>query len=496
MVFASLIFLYLFLPLNLIVYFWGPLSNGVRSFIHSPKVQTLELLAQSSSPATKFQNIVLIAFSLVFYAWGEPIWVSLLIYSSTLDWKMGIFIEKYQGTAKAKIPLAVSLISNLALLCSFKYADLIVGTVNDLSGLSLKSPGFTLPIGISFYTFQTISYVIDVYRGEVKAQRRFMDFLLFVSLYPQLVAGPIVRYVHVAQEIEHRRHTMSDFAQGLHRMCFGLFKKVFIANVCGEWVHKTLDGDLSHLSLADAWLGISMFTLQIHFDFSAYSDMAIGLAKLFGFKYHENFNNPYIAKSATDFWRRWHISLGSFFRDYVYIPLGGNQRKQLRNLFIVWALTGLWHGASWNFMLWGLYFGGFIALERLFISKLLDKLPVFISHLYLLLMVIVGWAIFYFTDFGRLLTFLKLLVGQGTVSLIGESTLSNLSSEAFVIALALFWCLPVGQWFREFLNRRKINPLAKPAGWIGLFVIDLCMLLTSSALLIGQSYNPFLYFRF
>jgi alginate O-acetyltransferase complex protein AlgI len=276
----------------------------------------------------------------------------------------------------------------------------------------------------------------------------------------------------------------------------GLFKKVFIANVAGEWAERTLGGDLSTLSTADAWLGLAMFTLQIYFDFSAYSDMAIGLGMMFGFHYRENFNYPYIAKSVTDFWRRWHISLGTFFRDYVYIPLGGNKSWALRNLFIVWALTGFWHGASWNFMLWGLYFGVWIALERLFIERLLNALPVAISHFYLMSIVTLGWALFYFTDLSRLVTFFQILFGTSQASIIGISTLDELASHAIWIVIAVLWCMPVGDWIQNRFHWCRFNKWSTSSQTLTLLGTDLFLLLTSTALLVGQSYNPFLYFRF
>jgi alginate O-acetyltransferase complex protein AlgI len=440
--------------------------------------------------------MVLIATSFFFYGWGEPIWVALLVLSSGLGWLIGIWIEHSKSILGKKLAVAFAVFSNLCLLAIFKYSDFIVENINYAFVTGLNNPGFALPIGISFYTFQILSYVVDVYRGEVRAQRRFLDFLLYVSLFHQLVAGPIVRYVHIANEINNRVHTWSDFSLGLHRVCVGLFKKVFIANVAGEWAQRTLGGDLSTLSVADAWLGLAMFTIQIYFDFSAYSDMAIGLGMMFGFHYRENFNFPYIARSVTDFWRRWHISLGTFFRDYVYIPLGGNKNWAYRNLFIVWALTGFWHGASWNFMLWGLYFGVWIALERLFIERLLSKLPVAVSHIYLMMIVTLGWALFYFTDFKRLIDFFEILFGLSHAQTVGSSTLDDLSSHAVWIVVAVLWCMPVGHWLQMRFRLFQIEKWPSSTQTLILLLTDLLLLLTSTALLIGQSYNPFLYFRF
>jgi alginate O-acetyltransferase complex protein AlgI len=413
-----------------------------------------------------------------------------------VDWLAALWMERTRGTNGPKLALALSLVSNLSLLGVFKYSDFVVENVNTSFAASFNLPGYALPIGISFYVFQTLSYSIDVYRGDVRAQRRFTDFLLYVSLFPQLVAGPIVRYVHVAAEIRGRRHSWDLFSRGLHRVCVGLFKKVFIANVAGEWAERTMGGDLSTLSTGDAWLGLAMFALQIYFDFSAYSDMAIGLGMMFGFHFHENFNYPYISKSVTEFWRRWHISLSTFFRDYVYIPLGGRARWPYRNLFIVWALTGFWHGPSWNFMLWGLYFGVWIAIERLFLSSLLARLPGLFGHLYLLLIVTLGWALFYFTDLQQLQQFSMILFGMTDAPLFGEQTFTDIQAHALWLPLALIACTPVAPWMSSYVVR--LNVVRSLISWrpVAILAVDLMLLLSCTALLVGQSYNPFLYFRF
>lgn len=487
MVFSSLVFLYLFLPVCLIIYYLIGSKIGRR---------TNHGGLTDHSHATQAQNLILIASSFFFYGWGEPIWVVLLILSSTVGWLVGLWLEHCKTVFGKKIAITFAVLANLGLLAIFKYSDFIVENINYAFITGLDNPGFALPIGISFYTFQILSYVVDVYRGEVRAQRKFLDFLLYVSLFHQLVAGPIVRYMHIANEINHRVHTWSDFSRGLHRVCVGLFKKVFIANVAGEWAQRTLGGDLSTLSVADAWLGLAMFTIQIYFDFSAYSDMAIGLGMMFGFHYRENFNYPYIAKSVTDFWRRWHISLGTFFRDYVYIPLGGHQRWGLRNLFIVWILTGFWHGASWNFMLWGLYFGIWIALERLFIERLLQAMPAAISHFYLMSIVTLGWALFYFTDLSRLTTFLPILFGYNNAEMTGVTTMNDLSSHALWLVLAVLWCMPLGQWLQKKIQWLRFDQWRPNTQSIVLLIVDSVLLISSTALLVGQSYNPFIYFRF
>lgn len=465
MVFSSLLFLFGFLPLCLAVYY--------------------------ATPSRDARNVVLTAFSLVFYAWGEPVWILLLLLSSVVDWLAGLYIGRHQGRPRARLGLLVSLAVNLSLLVSFKYADFIVDNVNALAGLQLPRPGFLLPIGISFYTFQTISYTVDVYRGEVAAQRRYLNFLLFVSSFHQLVAGPIVRYAHVAREIETRVFRLEDFSAGVTRFCRGLFKKVFIANVAGELCVLMLDKGAPG-SVAAAWFGLLMFTLQIYFDFSGYSDMAIGLGRMFGFQYHENFRHPYTAASVTDFWRRWHISLGSFFRDYVYIPLGGNRRHATRNILIVWGLTGLWHGASWNFVLWGLYFGGLLLLEKRLLGAALERSPRMLRHAYALLCVMLGWAIFYFTDLERLAAFLKVLCGLSGAELVDYEVVALAAENALLIGLACLLCMPLAGRVDAAL-RVRLGPGGAGAVEIAM---NAGMLIASVALLVGKAYNPFIYFRF
>jgi alginate O-acetyltransferase complex protein AlgI len=462
LVFASLVFLYAFLPANLVLYFaW-------------------------SNPT--WRNGVLIVFSLFFYAWGEPVWLSLLLLSTTLDWGIGLLVERWHGTVKAKAALVCSLGVNLGLLGTFKYAGFVVETVNGALGTTFTSPGFALPLGISFYTFQTISYVIDVYRGEVKAQRSWFGFLLFVSLYHQLVAGPIVRYQTIADQIASRVHSLDVFASGVMRFSVGLFKKVAIANVAGELVKATIGGDLAGLSVLDAWFGLAMYTLQIYFDFSGYSDMAIGLGRMFGFHYLENFDHPYIARSVTDFWRRWHLSLSTFFRDYV--PLGGKQRHPTRNLFVVWGLTGLWHGASWNFVLWGLYYGVLIALERWFLASLLARLPRLVQHVWLLFVVMVGWALFFFTELPSLGAFFTLAFGASSAPVWTSEALARVTGHSFWLPVALALCLPLERWVP------RTNASAGAFGHVSRGLATAALTVLATAMLVGRSYNPFLYFRF
>lgn len=467
MVFASLIFLFLFLPLNLILYY-------------------------SSKNAT-WRNWVLIIFSLAFYSWGEPIWITLMIFSAIIDYLNALWIEKYRGTKWAKLGIVSTLVFNLGLLITFKYDVFIVENVNSLLGTSFTSPGYGLPIGISFYTFQTISYVVDVYRGDVKAQKSFPKFLMFVSLFHQLVAGPIVRYAHIADEIDNRKEKLSDISKGVTRFCIGLFKKVVIANIAAELVAKYMDADIGGLSTGAAWFGLLMFAIQIYFDFSGYSDMAIGLGWMFGFHYHENFKYPYTATSITDFWRRWHISLGTFFKDYLYIPLGGNRKRVYLNLFIVWFLTGMWHGASWNFIFWGLYFFVFIAIEKAFLLKFLDKLPKFISHIYALIIIIPGWVIFYFTDTAKLGAYVEKLFSFGAANSWSMELTNDITSNLYWLIFAIILCMPVYQKMHDTIENKLKKPAYFQLASIGL---NLVFLFICVAQLVGKSYNPFIYFRF
>lgn len=471
MVFSNLLFLYLFLPLNILCYF----------------------LCRKTS----HRNILLICFSLVFYAWGEPVWVCLLIFSATLDYFLGRYIAENDNKVKKKAALAASVCINLGLLAIFKYSGFLYENINAIFGTSLAVPSFSLPIGISFYTFQTMSYTIDVYRGKVPAQTSFLNFLLYVSLYFQLVAGPIVRYADINAQLGKRQVRLSAFLSGFQRFVLGLSKKVIIANAAGELVDKYMAGSLSGLTVGGAWFGALMFTLQIYFDFSGYSDMAIGLGHMFGFTLPENFNYPYISKSATEFWRRWHISLGSFFRDYVYIPLGGRRSHQFRNLFIVWFLTGLWHGASWNFILWGLYFGVLIGLERLFLQKVLNKLGTVVSHIYLLFTVMLGWVMFYFTDIKKLWQYLGIMFGSGGAKLYDIYVQSDFLGNIFWLVLAVFLCTPAAKRLYERVVRGVTGNYAKTQVIKVIEALAICTLLfICTMLLVGDSYNPFLYYRF
>ncbi|MFA5522951.1 MAG: MBOAT family O-acyltransferase [Tissierellales bacterium] len=472
MVFSSLVFIYLFLPISLIFYF--------------------------ISKNRTYRNSILIILSLAFYAWGEPVWVSIMLFSGIIDYFHGLIAEKYRGKWQSKAALVSSITINLLILISFKYMGFIIENIEYITKVSIPYDGFNLPIGISFYTFQTISYVVDVYRGEVEAQKSPFKLLLFVSLFHQLVAGPIVRYKDIAQEIDNRIITQDTFSQGVNRFLIGLGKKVVIANNVGGISELFLKTELTELSILGAWLGILLFALQIYFDFSGYSDMAIGLGKMFGFNYRENFDYPYIAKSAKEFWRRWHMSLGTFFRDYVYIPLGGNRKNKTLNLLIVWFLTGLWHGASWNFIAWGIYYFVFILLENIILSKVFNKIPAVFSHIYLVIVVIIGWVFFYFTDLFYGLGYLGIMFGQGGNPLIDTFFEINLINNLYIILVAIIGCTPVlktlEKYIREALSQQtklytSYYQIVRP-------IINFTILAVATVLLIETTYNPFLYFRF
>lgn len=462
MVFSSLMFVCVFLPAVLVLY---NISKNIT-----------------------YKNTILIMSSLFFYAWGEPVWVVLLIFSALVDYVNGLIIDKYYARPPAKAALAASLIINLGLLAVFKYSGFFVNNINLLLHTSIPDPAFTLPIGISFYTFQTLSYTIDMYRGHTRVQKSFPAFLAYVSMFPQLVAGPIVRYSDVAAQLTDRRLSMEDFAEGAKRFTAGMCKKVMLANSTGEVASMILDS--TRLTVASSWLGIVMYTFQIYFDFSGYSDMAIGLGRMLGFRFGENFSYPYISRSITEFWRRWHISLSAFFRDYVYIPLGGNRYRPVLNIFIVWMLTGLWHGASWNFILWGLFYGVLLFAEKTLFRRRLQKLPSPICYIYTLFFVIIGWALFYFTDFDKLLVFIKSAFGIG-VPLYDLTAVSTFCANVKLLVLCAVASTPVPSTIYRHLCKRHgvfaavTQPVLIAAG------LGVCFIL-----LVGQTYNPFLYFRF
>ena len=464
MVFSGLTFLLLFLPCVFIVYFMVP---------------------------KKLKNAVLIVFSLLFYAWGEPIYVGLMIFSTVLDYCCGLAVEKYRGTPKAKIGLLVSVIVNLSLLCLFKYTDFFIGTLNGIFGCSIPLLNLPLPIGISFYTFQTMSYTIDVYRGDAKVQKNIISFGAYVSLFPQLIAGPIVRYQTVADQMDVRTHSFDMFSDGVKRFVCGLGKKVLLANNIGLLRNAVFESE--SLTVVSAWLGIIAFAFQIYFDFSGYSDMAVGLGKMFGFEFLENFDYPYCASSITDFWRRWHISMGTWFRDYVYIPLGGNRKGfavQLRNIAVVWLLTGFWHGASWNYVLWGVFYGVILIIEKFFLLDKLKKTPAFVGHVYALLCVAVGWVLFAFEDLSDGIVCLKAMFGGAAFC--DGAAVYNLLSYLPLLALCAAASVPLGSKLYRRLNEKCAAGIMTAADAMGIAAVAGL----STAYLISGSYNPFLYFRF
>jgi alginate O-acetyltransferase complex protein AlgI len=442
-----------------------------------------------------YRNILLTLFSFFFYAWGEPIWIVLLLFSALFDYGNGIWIERLNNKAKAKWVVIFSIAVNLGLLISFKYSGFIYDNIAAIISLPFDRPTVTLPIGISFYTFQTISYTVDVYRGDVKAQRNPMNFLLFVSLYHQLVAGPIVRYKTIADEINGRKFHWDDFSSGIGRFSLGLFKKIVIANAAGALVDSYLINQFDSLTSVTAWFGITLFAVQIYFDFSGYSDMAIGLGRMFGFHYDENFKNPYAANSITDFWRRWHISLSSFFRDYVYIPLGGNKKgagRMYLNILIVWTLTGMWHGASWNYMLWGLYFALLMFAEKAFLLKLYDMVPSVFRYTITLVLVVFGWSLFYFEDLSKFGEFCVALVNFSPNESV--SFLFDLKQNIFWFGLVIMFCIPWNEF--NFVNQRLSSISTHPVLISGKIILNVGVLLICTSFLLGSTYNPFLYFRF
>ena len=466
MVFSSTIFLCVYLPLVLLGYYICP---------------------------KKGRNLFLLIASLVFYAWGEPKYVFLMIFSILVNYIFGRLMDKHRENKKRlKLMLVLSVVIDLGLLSVFKYTDFIITNVNAIFGANFDLLNIALPIGISFYTFQAMSYTIDVYRDDVRVQKNIIDFGMYITMFPQLIAGPIVRYADVQDQLADRSVTTADFSEGIMRFVVGLGKKVLLANQMGAvWSEiYALGGDVSALM---AWTGAIAYTFQIYFDFSGYSDMAIGLGRMFGFKFPENFRYPYQSVSITDFWRRWHITLSTWFKEYLYIPLGGNRRgltRQALNLLIVWSLTGFWHGAGWNFVLWGLYYFVILFIEKLFLLKALDKLPKFFRHVYALLLIIIGWVIFASDDVSVLLPFLGSMFGANGA--IGGMDVYTLLTKA---ALLVICCIASTELPKKlFLS--AAGAMNEKAAFTLKSVLTIALLALSMILLIGDSYNPFLYFRF
>lgn len=469
MVFSSIPFLFFFFVLFLIAYFITP---------------------------KKYKNLTLLIFSLIFYAWGEPIYILLMIFSSLVDYFNGIMLEKYdKDKRKRKQFLILSIIVNLGILGFFKYSDFLISIINDIFNSNIKKINLGLPIGVSFFTFQTMSYSIDIYRRTVKTEHSLINFMTYVSMFPQLIAGPIVRYEDVSKELHKREINYKKFSDGLLKFFRGLFKKVLLANNIGMLFGIISNMSNNELSILTAWLGAISFMLQIYFDFSGYSDMAIGIGKMIGFTYPENFNYPYISTSITDFWHRWHISLSTWFKDYVYIPLGGNRVSKIlniRNILIVWFLTGLWHGANYNFILWGMYYGIILLLEKFILNKFLDKIPNYLKHIYALFIILIGWVIFAFEDINSLHNYMKIMFGIGNVKFINSIFLYYFKNYFLIILLGIIFSTPVYFKLKEYICRMKNSYLAF---LISLFTYVLLFIITISYL-ISDSYNPFLYFRF
>lgn len=466
MVFSSTIFLCVYLPLVLLGYYICP---------------------------KKGKNLFLLIVSLIFYAWGEPKYVFLMIFSILVNYVFGLLMDKHRENKKRlKLMLVISVIIDLGLLSVFKYTDFIITNINSAFGAGFDLLNIALPIGISFYTFQAMSYTIDVYRDDVRVQRNLIDFGMYITMFPQLIAGPIVRYSDVQDQLAERNVTAADFSEGIMRFVVGLGKKVLLANQMGAvWTQiYALGGDISALM---AWTGAAAYTFQIYFDFSGYSDMAIGLGRMFGFKFPENFRYPYESVSITDFWRRWHITLSTWFKEYLYIPLGGNRRglaRQALNLLIVWTLTGFWHGAGWNFVMWGLYYFVILFVEKLFLLKALDKLPRLFRHAYALLLIVIGWVIFASDDVSVMLPYLSSMFGANGA--LGGMDVYTLLTRAALMVI----CCVASTELPKRLFVAAAGKMNEKAAFTVKSVLTLALLALSVVFLIGDSYNPFLYFRF
>ncbi|MBO4395953.1 MAG: MBOAT family protein [Eubacterium sp.] len=465
MVFSSLIFLCYFLPATVILYYACP---------------------------AKFRNVVLLIASLFFYAWGEPVYICIMLFSTVFDYINGRILGIAKRLWARRTVLVVSICGNLGILFFFKYRDFLVENINNIAGTDFSLMQLALPIGISFYTFQTMSYTIDVYRGKIKPQKNVLHFATYVCLFPQLIAGPIVRYKTIQHEIATRKNSFFMCYRGLNRFVIGLGKKVILANTIGALWEEIRDSiGTSDMSVLAAWLGAVCFTFQIYFDFSGYSDMAIGLGKFFGFHFTENFKYPYESKSITEFWRRWHISMGTWFRDYVYIPLGGNRKgpwRQVFNLLIVWFLTGLWHGASWNFVIWGMYYFVFLFIEKKFLLRFMKKWPGWLRHVYSLLFIVIGWVIFACDNMDLLGSYSKAMIGIG-VPIVSDMAIYDLISYAPLFIVLIIASTSLAMRIGRRVRYRRFGRIAP-------VIITIAILALVIPMLIRDTYNPFLYFRF
>lgn len=468
MLFSSIVFLFTFLPAVMLLYYLLPV---------------------------RFRNVILLLASLVFYAWGEPVYLFLMLLSILFNYFSGLDIARnLQDKRAAKRSLVFNLIINLAVLGFFKYEGFVLDTLNGILPVHISYHALPLPIGISFYTFQILSYIIDVYRGNVKVQTNLPNFALYVTMFPQLIAGPIVQYADVDEQLASREVSWTKFGEGSMYFIRGLAKKVLLANTSGMIFTEVSGLAKGNIAVVTAWLGAFAYMFQIYFDFSGYSDMAIGLGKMFGFEFNMNFNYPYVSKSITEFWRRWHISLSSWFRDYVYIPLGGNRVskiKHIRNLLIVWFLTGLWHGAAWNFVAWGLYYGVILIIEKYFLSPVLDRLPDVVRHIYSIVLVVIGWVLFFSSSFGQAADYIRVMFGAGAHGFADRESMYLLTSNLILWLILIFGSTPLVHFrYEHMLRSKKWNTtIINSVVYAALFIVCIAYLVT-------ETYNPFLYFRF
>ena len=468
MLFSSIVFLFTFLPAVVILYYLLPV---------------------------RFRNVILLLASLVFYAWGEPVYLFLMLLSILFNYFSGLDIARnLQDKRAAKRSLVFNLIINLAVLGFFKYEGFVLDTLNGILPVHISYHALPLPIGISFYTFQILSYIIDVYRGNVKVQTNLPNFALYVTMFPQLIAGPIVQYADVDEQLASREISRTKFGEGSMYFIRGLAKKVLLANTSGMIFTEVSGLAKGNIAVMTAWLGAFAYMFQIYFDFSGYSDMAIGLGKMFGFEFNMNFNYPYVSKSITEFWRRWHISLSSWFRDYVYIPLGGNRVskiKHIRNLLIVWFLTGLWHGAAWNFVAWGLYYGVILIIEKYLLSPVLDRLPDVVRHIYSIVLVVIGWVLFFSSSFGQAADYIRVMFGAGAHGFADRESMYLLTSNLILWLILIFGSTPLVHFrYEHMLRSKKWNTtIINSVVYVALFIVCIAYLVT-------ETYNPFLYFRF
>ena len=468
MLFSSIVFLFSFLPAVMILYYLLPV---------------------------RFRNVILLLASLVFYAWGEPVYLFLMLLSILFNYFSGLDIARnLQDKRAAKRSLVFNLIINLAVLGFFKYEGFVLDTLNGILPVHISYHALPLPIGISFYTFQILSYIIDVYRGNVKVQTNLPNFALYVTMFPQLIAGPIVQYADVDEQLASREISRTKFGEGSMYFIRGLAKKVLLANTSGMIFTDVSGLAKYNIAVMTAWLGAFAYMFQIYFDFSGYSDMAIGLGKMFGFEFNMNFNYPYVSKSITEFWRRWHISLSSWFRDYVYIPLGGNRVskiKHIRNLLIVWFLTGLWHGAAWNFVAWGLYYGVILIIEKYLLSQVLDRLPDVVRHIYSIVLVVIGWVLFFSSSFGQAADYIRVMFGAGAHGFADRESMYLLTSNLILWLILIFGSTPLVHFrYEHMLRSKKWNTtIINSVVYAALFIVCIAYLVT-------ETYNPFLYFRF